>query len=148
MANSANSHWPSPQFHFLVEWDSQLMTFSEVSGLDVETQTIEYRAGDSKQFSTVKMLGLKNMGNITLKRGVFQSDHNFWDWFKQIKPNTNKRVPVTIRLLDETGASVMSWTLSNAWPSKITGTDLSSDSHQVAIETMEIAHEGLTIENG
>ncbi len=140
--------WPMPKFHFQVKWDSEVMSFQEVSGLDIESQPIEYRHGDSPEFSTIKMPGIKKTGNITMKKGVFKSDNKFWDWFNQIKMNTVKRIPVTISLLDETGAPTMVWTLANAWPTKITGTDLKSDGNEVAIESIEIAHEGLTIANG
>lgn len=140
--------WPLPKFHFRVEWDGQVMQFQEVSGLDVEARPIEYRHGDSKVFSTVKMPGLAKYGNITMKKGIFKSDNKFWDWFNQIKMNTIRRVPVTISLLDEAGSPLMVWTLANAWPTKITGTDLKSDGNEVAVETLEIAHEGLTISNG
>ena len=139
--------WPMPKFHFQVKWDSEVMSFQEVSGLDVEAQPIEYRHGDSKEFSTISMPGLTKSGNVTMKKGIFKSDNKFWDWFKQIKMNTIKRLPVTISLLDEGGAPTMVWTLANAWPTKITGTDLKSDGNEVAIETIEIAHEGLTIDN-
>lgn len=61
--------------------------------------------------------------------------------------NTIKRVPVIISLLDETGKPTMVWTLANAWPTKITGTDLKAEGNEVAVETIEIAHEGLTIAN-
>jgi len=71
----------------------------------------------------------------------------FWDWLNQIKLNTIKRVPVTISLLDETGKPTMVWTLTNAWPTKISSTDLKSEGNEVAIESIEIVHEGLTIAN-
>ena len=77
-----------------------------------------------------------------------KGDNKFWDWFNQIKMNTIKRVPVTISLLDEGGKPTMVWTLMNAWPTKITGTDLKAQGNEVAIETIEVAHEGLTIANG
>lgn len=137
--------WPIPKFNFQVKWGSQVMSFQEVSGLDIESQPIEYRHGDSPEFSVIKMPGIKKTGNVTMKKGVFKSDNKFWDWFNQIKMNTVKRVPVTISLLDETGAPTMVWTLANAWPTKITGTDLKSDGNEVAVETIEIAHEGITI---
>ncbi len=140
--------WPMPKFHFQVKWDSEVMSFQEVSGLDIESQPIEYRHGDSPEFSTIKMPGIKKTGNITMKKGVFKSDNKFWDWFNQIKMNTVKRIPITISLLDETGAPAMVWTLANAWPTKITGTDMKSDGNEVAVESIEIAHEGLTIANG
>jgi phage tail-like protein len=73
--------WPMPKFRFEVRWDMAVMSFQEVSGLDVEAQPIEYRHGDSPVFSTIKMPGLKKVGNVTLKKGVFKSDHKFWDWF-------------------------------------------------------------------
>lgn len=139
--------WPLPKFHFQVKWDSAIMSFQEVSGLDIEAQPIEYRHGDSPQFSTIKMPGIKKSGNVTMKKGIFKSDNKFWDWFNQIKMNTIKRLPVTISLLDEAGAPTMVWTLANAWPTKITGTDLKSDGNEVAVETIEIAHEGVTIDN-
>ncbi len=140
--------WPLPKFYFQVKWDSEVLSFQEVSGLDIEAQPIEYRHGDSPEFSTITMPGIKKMSNITMKKGVFKSDNKFWDWFNQIKMNTIKRVPVTISLLDEAGSPTMVWTLANAWPTKITGTDLNSDGNEAAIETIEIAHEGLTIANG
>ncbi len=139
--------WPMPKFHFQVKWDAEVMSFQEVSGLDIEAQPIEYRHGDSPEFSTIKMPGIKKSGNVTMKKGVFKSDNKFWDWFNQIKMNTIKRVPVTIILLDEGGGTTMTWTLANAWPTKITGTDLKSDGNEVAIESIEIAHEGVTIAN-
>jgi len=140
--------WPLPKFYFRVNWDSNVMQFQEVSGLDIEAQPIEYRHGDSKEFSTIKMPGIKKSGNVTMKKGIFKADNKFWDWFKQIQMNTIKRVPVTISLLDEKGEATMVWTLANAWPTKITGTDLKSDGNEVAVETIEIAHEGLKISNG
>ncbi len=140
--------WPLPKFFFEVKWDSEVMSFQEVSGLDIESQPIEYRHGDSPQFSTIKMPGIKKSGNVTMKKGVFKSDNKFWDWFNKIKMNTIKRLPVTISLLDEEKKPTMVWTLANAWPTKITGTDLKSEGNEVAIETIEIAHEGVTIANG
>lgn len=141
------SIWPMPRFYFEVSWDSNTMSFQEVSGLDIEAQVIEYRHGDSPVFSTIKMPGLVQSSNVTMKKGVFKSDNSFWDWYSQIKMNTIKRIPVTVKLLDETGAPTMVWTLANAWPTKITPTDLSSEGNEVAIEEIEIAHEGLTIAN-
>ena len=147
-SKQSTNGWPLPKFYFEVKWDSAVLSFEEVSGLDVEAQPIEYRHGDSPVFSAIKMPGLKKYGNVTMKKGVFKSDNKFWDWFNQIKMNTVKRVPVTISLLDEEGNPTMVWTLTNAWPTKVTGTDLKSEGNEVAVETIEIAHEGLTIANG
>jgi phage tail-like protein len=140
--------WPLPKFYFKVDiGDQKDVPFQEVSGLDTETQPIEYRAGNSKDFSTIKMPGIRKNGNVTLKKGIFAKDNKFWDWYNQIKLNTIKRVPVTIQLCDEGGNPTMVWTLSNAWPTKITGTDLKSDGNEVAVESLEVAHEGLVVAN-
>jgi phage tail-like protein len=139
--------WPMPKFHFEVKWDSQLLSFQEVSGLDIETAPIEYRHGDSPAFSTIKMPGIKKTGLVTMKKGVFKGNNEYWDWFNQIKLNTIKRMPVTISLLDEVGKPTIVWTLQNAWPTKITGTDLPFESNEGAIESIEIAHEGFSITN-
>ena len=71
-----------------------------------------------------------------------------WDWFNEIKMNTIKRKPITISLLDESGAPTMVWTLANAFPAQISGTDLNAEGNEVAIEKIEIQHEGLTVANG
>ncbi|MEN0037341.1 MAG: phage tail protein [Cellvibrio sp.] len=139
--------WPLPKFHFEVKWDSNVMSFQEVSGLDIQSEEIKYRSGDSKQFSVIKMPGMKKFGNVTMKKGVFKGDNKFWDWLNQIKLNTIKRVPITISLLDESSAPTMVWTLANAWPTKISSTDLKAEGNEVAIESIEIVHEGLTIAN-
>ncbi|MNE64569.1 T4-like virus tail tube protein gp19 [compost metagenome] len=115
--------------------------------MDIEAQIVEYRHGNSKEFSTIKMPGIKKTGNVTLKKGVFVKDNGFWDWFNKIKMNTIERQTVVISLLDEGGRPTMVWTLNNAWPTKITGTDMKSDGNEVAVETIEIAHEGLVIAN-
>lgn len=148
MAGEAQDNvWPLPKFYFSVEIGTLNANFQEVSGLDVEAQVIEYRHGDSKEFSTIKMPGIKKYGNVTLKKGIFKGDNKFWDWFNAIKMNTIERQTVTIKLLDEGGTPTMTWTLANAWPTKITGTDLKSDGNEVAVETLEIAHEKLEISN-
>ncbi|MDJ0822542.1 MAG: phage tail protein [Paracoccaceae bacterium] len=144
------SPWPLPKFYFSVDISDvgEDLPFQEVSGLDVEAQPIEYRAGNSKVFSKVKMPGLIENANVTLKKGVFAKDNGFWDWYSQIKLNTIKRQTVTIKLLDENGDPTMTWTLKNAWPTKITSTDLAAESNEVAIETLELVHEGLEISTG
>jgi phage tail-like protein len=147
-SKQSTSVWPLPKFSFQVCWDSAVFSFQEVSGLDIEAQAIEYRHGDSPVFSAIKMPGLKKFGNVTMKKGVFKSDNKFWDWFNQIKMNTIKRVPVTISLLDEAGKPTMVWTLANAWPTKISGTDLKAAGNEVAVEAIEVAHEGITLSTG
>ncbi|MCX6318969.1 MAG: phage tail protein [Bacteroidetes bacterium] len=144
------STWPMPKFRFDVDLGTELkgVAFQEVSGMDVENQIIEYRNSNSPIFSPEKMPGLVKYSNVVMKRGVFVNDNSFWNWHAEINMNTIKRRTVIIRLLDETGKVTMQWTLNNAWPTKITSTDLKSDGNEVAVDTLEIAYETLVIANG
>jgi phage tail-like protein len=137
--------WPLVRFAFQVLWDGNEIIFQEVTGLSSETQVIEYRGGSSKVYSTVKMPGIQKFSNVTLKKGTFKGDTTLWTNYNGIKMNTFKRAAITINLLDETGAVIMTWKLLNAFPSKITVTDMKSDANEIAVETMELAHEGLSL---
>lgn len=141
--------WPLPKFMFEADLSPELkgIPFQEVSGLEIETQIIEYRHGNSPVFSSIKMPGIAKYGNITLKKGMFVNDNKLFDWYNSIKMNTIKRNTVTIKLLDENGKPVMQWQLSNAWPTKISSTDMKATGNEVAIESIEIAHEQLTVKN-
>ena len=139
--------YPMPAFHFQVDWGGTLLAFSEVAGLNIEVQVIEYRDGLSPEYSPVKMSGLKKYGNITLKRGVMAGDNDYFDWLKEIKMNKPERRDITISLLNEDHAPVMVWKVLNAWPTKITSPDLKASGNETAIETLELAHEGVSIDN-
>lgn len=138
--------WPLPKFYFSVALgDNDAVSFQEVDGLESETQSIEYRHGNSPVFYPIKMPGIGRVGNVTMRKGIFVNDSNFWDWYNEIKMNTIARRTVVISLLDETGAPKTTWTLNNAWPTKITGTDLKSEGNEVAVESVEIAYETLEV---
>ena len=144
---SGGTEWPRANYRFMVDigMGEGEVPFQEVSGLDVETQIIEYRADNSPTFSTIKMPGIQKSGSVTLKKGIFAKDNKFFEWQRNIKLNTTQRTTVTIKLLDDSGAPVMTWTLKNAWPSKVTGTDMKSDGNETAVESIEIVHEGVTV---
>ncbi|MEM7510099.1 MAG: phage tail protein [Bacteroidota bacterium] len=140
--------YPLPKFHFQVEWSGQSIAFTEVSGLDVETEIIEYRDGVSPEFHKIKMPGMVKFSNITLKRGTFIGDNDFYTWWDTTELNKVERRDLTISLLNESHEPVVVWKVKNAFPIKVQSTDLKADGNEVAIETMEIAHEGLVIQNG
>lgn len=138
--------WPLPKFYFAVQLgDDKSVNFQEVDGLNSETQVIEYRHGNSPIFYPIKMPGIGKVGNVTMRKGTFVNDNSFWTWYDEIKMNTIKRRTVVVNLLDESGAPKMVWTLNNAWPTKITGTDLKSEGNEVAVEAIELAFETLTV---
>ncbi len=139
--------YPLVKFHFQVDWGGTKIGFTEVSGLDVESEVVEYREGASPEYSKIKMPGMQKYSNITLKRGTFKSDNEYFKWWNTVKLNTIERRDVTISLLNENHEPVVTWKIKNAWPSKIQSTDLKADGNEVAIESMELVHEGLTIQN-
>ncbi|WP_040478996.1 phage tail protein [Mariniradius saccharolyticus] len=143
-----DSNWPLPKFYFKIDLGSvKDVLFQEVSGLEAEAQPIEYRGVNSPVFSTIKMPGIAKIGNVTMKKGIFKSDNAFWEWYGEIKMNTIARQNVVIKLCDEGGNPTIVWTLANAWPTKISSTDINADAGEVAVETIEFSHEGLTISN-
>ena len=139
--------YPLPKFHFQVEWGGARLGFTEVSGLDVETEVIEYRDGASPEYSKQKIPGMQKFANLNLKRGVFASDNDYYNWWNTVSLNTIERRDVTISLLNEAHEPVMVWKVKNAWPTKIASTDLKSDGNEIAIESIELAHDGLSIQN-
>jgi phage tail-like protein len=143
--SAENTTWPLPKFYFSVTGIPGTPVFQEVSGLEGEAQVIEYRAGNSKIFAPIKMPGLQKVGNVTMKKGIFVTDQNLWTWFSSIAMNTIARSTVVVNLNDETGTPRMIWTLNNAFPTKLTGTDLKSDGNEVAVESIEIAYETLAV---
>ena len=141
--------YPLPKFHFAVTADNLEGSFTEVSGLDVETELLEYRSGDMPQFSKIKMAGMQKYSNITMKRGTFKGIDSFYQWWNSAVKSADKtqyQRLVTITLKNESGEDAVVWKATNAWPLKVQSTDLKADGNEIAIETIEIAHEGLTIE--
>ena len=139
------STYPLPKFHFQVEWGGSRIGFSEVTGLDMQVEAIEYREGSSPTYSKIKMPGLAKYSNITLKRGTFEGDREFYLWMRTINMNKVERRNLTLSLLNENHEPVLSWKVINAFPVKVQASDLKADGNEVAIETLELAHEGLDV---
>lgn len=141
---------PYPGYNFLIEIsgvseDGAAVSgsFSEVSGLGVEITPIEYRNG-SEDITVRKLPGLKKFTNIVLKRGI-TGDLEFWNWIADAMDGQVRRADGSIRLLDENRQEVLRFDFSRAWPTKWEGPSLNATSNEVAIETLEICHEGLEI---
>ena len=142
MANPRND--PYANFNFLVEIDGIVKAgFSEVSGLTTDTNVIEYREG-SDPIHVRKLPGLIRYTNIVLKRGITQ-DTSLWNWFKTVLNGNVQRANGSIVLLDSARNPVLRWNFVNGWPCKWEGPYLNGKTSEVAIETLEIAHEGLDL---
>lgn len=123
--------------------------FAECSGLQMETQVYEYKEGGNNR-TTLKFPEHTKYGNITLKRGITLSN-DLIDWQRDIVDGTFKVNPrtknpnVAIILRDEKGEDVRRWNLVRALPVKWTGPDLKASADEIAIESLEIAHEGIEL---
>ena len=139
------ANYPLTAFHFSVSWGGDNVGFSEVSGLSQELQSIDYRDGlMSGTTLPLKRPGLKKSGNITLKRGIVKDKNDLFEWFNNNgKPNVERRT-VIINLLNDEGDPVFKWTLINAFPVKVSGADLKASGNDIAVESVELVHEGIT----
>src|SRR5687767_14422279 len=116
---AAKGEYPLPKFHFQVEWGTDFrIGFTEVSGLDFETEVIEYREGNSRAYNKKKQAGLTKFGNTTFKRGIFEGDFDFYkEWRKTYyfqegnKTGSMYRRTVTIKLLNENHEPVVVYKL-------------------------------------
>jgi len=137
---------PYANFNFLVEIDgSTVGGFTECSGLVAETAVIEYREG-SDRAGVRKLPGLTRYSNVVLKRGVTTSRELF-EWHRRIAEGELDRRTVVLSLLDESRNVVLRARLRDAWPCKWEGPVLHAKGNEVAIESLELTHEGLELDD-
>lgn len=136
---------PYSAFNFLVEIDGVTVAgFSELTGLNTETDVIEYRTGDL-DITVKKLPGLKKFGNITLKRG-FTDSRELWEWRKRVLDGRTERQSGSIVLLNEAREPAVRWNFREAWPRKWEGPAFNAKTNEVAVETLEIVCEGIELE--
>jgi phage tail-like protein len=137
---------PYVALNFRVEIDGLTVgSFSECSGLTAEVNVVEYREGTDISLTTRKLPGLQKYSTITLKRGYTQNTE-LWSWYKNIVNGVADRRNGSIILMDEERNDVMRWSITNAWIRKIEGPVLKADGNEVAVESVELVHEGLMLE--
>lgn len=120
------------------------MGFTEVSGLDAEVGVIEYREGGDALHPRL-LPGLVRYPRVVLRHGM-TGDASLFEWWKVGRDGSVARRDVTILLLDESGQEVARWNLRRAWPTKYEGPALNAGANEVAIESLELAHEGIELE--
>ncbi len=136
---------PYGAFNFIVEIDGIAVAgFSECSGLAAETAVIEYREGN-EPMKVRKLAGLTKFAPITLKRGI-TGNRDLWNWYKNIINGVSDRRNGSIVLLGNDRSPVARWNFIEGWPAKWEGPHLKAKGNEVAIETLEIEHEGLEYE--
>jgi phage tail-like protein len=140
-------HQPDPYmgYNFFVEWNGIIHAgFRECSGLGATRNVQEYREGTDPP-TMRKLGGMKTYPNITLRRGI-TNNRELWDWWLINAEGVAKRRDISIVMLDHTGAEKIRWNLSHCWPTTWTAPEFNATSEETAIETLELVHEGLTVD--
>lgn len=133
---------PYTNFNFLVEIDGiTRAAFQQCSGFDSTIDVIEHREG-GQNTTQRKLPGLTKYSNISLKWGM-TDDRDLYDWHRQVVSGRVERKNGSIVLLNRLGEEVARWNFIRAWPSKWDGPDLNAEGNDVAIEALELAHEGI-----
>jgi phage tail-like protein len=136
---------PFPGFDFVVEIDGIATAgFGEVSGLEGSIDVIEYREG-TDALTVHKLAGLVKYGNVTLRRGLTDS-RDLYSWWTAVASGKVDRRGVAIVLLDRERNPVRRWLLREAWPVRYAVSSLNAEGNDVAIETLELAHEGFELD--
>lgn len=135
---------PYGNYNFLVEMDGiARAAFQECSGFDSTIDVVEHREG-GENTTLRKLPGLTKYSNIVLKWGM-TDDTDLYDWHRQVIRGEIERKNGSIVVLDRKGEEVARWNFYRAWPTKWDGPDLNAEGNDVAIETLELAHEGVEL---
>lgn len=139
-------NYPYSQFNFIVEWDNMEgdtvdAGFQEVSGLGLEINVTEYRAGNAKTNEAIKVTTTAKASDVTLKRGVIGA-HDLYEWINLVRDGNQDQIKkVTVTLLSESREPVMRWLLLGARPIKHTAPTFNGTSTDVAVEEFNLAVE-------
>jgi phage tail-like protein len=120
--------------------------FKTCSGLETSQTAGEYREGTDRSLYKRKIPGLVSAPEISLSRGI-TNDPELWQWRSKLANGVVDRRNMSIVLVDDTGKDIIRWNLRNCWPTKWTGPSLDATSDELAIETLDIAHEGLEVDS-
>ncbi len=137
----AERHDPYMSFHFLLEIENLIKGgFTKMSGLQVETEIEDFREGGENDFIHTLPTATKYQ-NVILERGVI--DHALWDWHRKVRNGNIERKTVWVVILDQQGNEAVRWSFKQAWPIRWQGPELKADSNTVAVESIELVHQGI-----
>jgi len=137
---------PFRTFNFRLEIDGiEVAAFSDVKGLQSEGEVADYRTGMDIPLTNRKLPGLRKFGPISLSRGMVH-DATLWDWYRNIVNGKPDRRNGTVVLMDEQRQDVLRWNFESAWPNKMQVSDFRAGANEVAVETIELIVENITLE--
>jgi phage tail-like protein len=139
-------HDPVLSYNFAVEISGLFVAgFSDVSGLQAEIEIQEYREGGVNEYIHKRAGPVKYSSNLILKKGITDNTE-LWSWYKSVMQGSIQRKPVDVVLMNSAGQEWRRWKLQNAYPVKWTGPEMKASAAEVAIETLELAHDGLVLQ--
>lgn len=143
---ASNRKDPYFGYNFAVELDGiTRMGFKGCTGLDTSTTATKYREGTDPTLGQRQLPGLLGHTAITLTRGI-TDDRALWDWRSDVAKGKGIRHDISIILRDDLGEEKIRWNIRNAFPSKWSGPAFDATSDAVAIETLELTHEGVEVQ--
>lgn len=143
--------YPLPVYNYRVDIGKDTVAFSEVSGLNINYETTVYKESGTESGKAgprvFRMPAQRSDTKLTLKKGLVpdKSQAALYDWINSIATNQVEKKDVVISLCDESGKAVVSWTVQNAFPTKLDAPSFDAKSNDVAIETLELMADGVTI---
>lgn len=133
-----------PNYRFYVSLDNiPQAVFTEVSGLQLETVVQDYEEGGTNYF-VHRMPGRTKVSNLVLKRGMTKSNA-FYKWYIDFMTGKVKRQNISVVMYNTKGEELMRWNFLGAYPVKWSGPQFSADGKSIAIETLELAHNGMDV---
>lgn len=143
-ADEISVQYPIPTYRFIVTLGDEQVPFTSASGLDITYDTIEYRDGTGSWF---KMPGQRQSINITLSKGVFPGENALYSWINSIQLNQVEKKDIMISLTNDAGTEVlMSWNISNAFPTSLTSPSFDASSNEVAVQQVTLMADRVTIQ--
>lgn len=140
---AARSTDPLVGFHFQLDLGGEVAGyFTEISGLGSENEVIEHKVVEGGKQVVQKIPGRLKWGDITLKRGI-TATMDMWVWRKKVEDGLvdSARTNGSIIMVDQELTPVAQWDFEGAWPSKVSGPQIQSDSNNYGVEEMTIVHE-------
>lgn len=144
--------YPLPVYNYRVEINGEAVAFSEVTGLSIGFETTVYKESPTASGAPgprmMQMPAQATQPTISLKKGLVRksSIKHLYDWIRTVQINQIEKKDVFVRLCDENGAAVVSWKINNAFPTKLDAPSFDAKSNDVAIESMELKADFITLE--
>ncbi len=148
------AEYPIPSYNYKVEIGPDTVAFSEVSGLSMSYETTTYKESPTESGvpgpRVMTMPAQAAAVTVTLKKGIVReaSIAALYEWINGIQTNLVEKKDISIRLCDENGDPVISWTVNNAFPTKLDAPPFDANSNDVAVEGMELTGDSVTMTEG